>query len=309
MSSTPNHTPMVPAPHGATTTAGPVRKSPLKAPILVIAAGGEWEHEAGDLTFGRDSSANVTLADPLVSRIHARLRVQHSGQVIIEDLHSSNGVFVNGSKVSRPSVELCEGDRLLLGTTEVSVFSLRASAKMPVSGRLEVSPGVTHTVARFDPQTQTAKEGPVPVRVRPRVETDRGDAIDLIGGLADELRASGHPLEAVRVLSEHLQSLLKGASVGLTVPVRVLERATHRALQLNSWTQRSAWVDYAFELHVACRKLPSESSLQALEAACQLAPGVDRSLIGYLLKALDGELDNATTEEKQRVQRLEQLAR
>jgi pSer/pThr/pTyr-binding forkhead associated (FHA) protein len=309
MSSTPNHTPMVPAPHRATSTAEPVRKSPLKAPIVVIAAGEEWEHEAGDLTIGRDPGANVTLADPLVSRIHARLHVQLSGQVIIEDLHSSNGVFVNGSKVSRPLVELCEGDRLLLGTTEVSVFSLRASAKMPVSRRLDVLPEGTHRAVQSAPQTHTTKVSPALARVRPRVETDRGDAIDLIGGLADELRASGHPVEAVRVLSEHLQSLLKGASVGLTVPDRVLERATQRALQLNSWTQRSAWVDYAFELHVACRKLPSESSMQALEAACQLAPGVDRSLIGYLLKALDGELDDATAEEKQRVQRLRQLAR
>ena len=308
MNSTRNQTPLIPAPQRATTSAAPVHRSPLKAPIVVMVAGGEWEHESGDLTIGRDSDANVVLQDPLVSRIHARLQVQLNGQVTIEDLHSSNGVFVNGCKASRPSVELCEGDRLLLGTTEVSVFSLRASATVPVSRRKGESPGVVHSpvqLGSLTPATKIAADR----SQRPRLETKRADAIDLVGGLADELQTSGHTLEAVRVLSEHLQSLLKGASVGLMVPARILENATLRALQLHTWTQRTAWVDYAFELHVACAQLPSETSLQALEAACKLAPGVDRSLIGYLMQALDGKLDNATTDEKQRVQRLEQLAR
>ena len=308
MNSTRNQTPVIPAPQRATASAAPVRKSPLKAPIVVMVAGGEWEHESGDLTIGRDSDANVVLQDPLVSRIHARLQVQLNGQVTIEDLHSSNGVFVNGCKASRPSVELCEGDRLLLGTTEVSVFSLRASATVPVSRRKGESPGVVHSpvqLGSLTPATKIAADR----SQRPRLETKRADAIDLVGGLADELQTTGHTLEAVRVLSEHLQSLLKGASVGLMVPARILENATLRALQLHTWTQRTAWVDYAFELHVACAQLPSETSLQALEAACKLAPGVDRSLIGYLMQALDGKLDNATTDEKQRVQRLEQLAR
>lgn len=307
MNSTRNQTPVIPAPQGATPSATPVRRSPLKAPIVVMVAGGEWEHEAGDLTIGRDSDANVVLQDPLVSRVHARLQVQLNGQVTIEDLHSSNGVFVNGCKASRPSVELCEGDRLLLGTTEVSVFSLRASATVPVSRRIG-SPGDSPSPMQSGSLPAATKIGPDRSQ-RPRLETKRADAIDLVGGLADELQTSGHTIEAVRVLSEHLQSLLKGASVGLMVPARILENATLRALQLHTWTQRTAWVDYAFELHVACAQLPSESSLQALETACKLAPGVDRSLIGYLMHALDGTLDNATADEKDRVQRLEQLAR
>jgi len=306
MSSTRQTTPVVPPPERTVGTADAVRKRPLKAPIAVVSGEREWSHESGSLTIGRDSQTDLCLDDPLVSRIHARLLVQSDGHVLLEDLHSSNGVFVNGSKLSRPSVQLCEGDSLLFGTSEFSVFSLRASATVPVSHRLD-TPGA---LVKSPPKDCAASAVPVGSMIAGRgAVTGRHDAIDMVGGLAEQLEVGGHRMEAERVLSEHLHSLLKGASVGLTVPERILESATRFALRLHAWTQRSAWVDYVFELHVACQRVPSDTSLRALESACNSAQGMDRDLVRYLVKSVESTIDTSKADQVERLQRLRRLAR
>ncbi len=52
----------------------------------------------GTLTIGRRSDCEIVLRDKLVSRVHARIIVgaESAG---IEDLGSSNGIFVNGQRV------------------------------------------------------------------------------------------------------------------------------------------------------------------------------------------------------------------
>ncbi len=50
-------------------------------------------------TIGRDQSADIPIMAPSVSRRHARLFFLH-GEEIIEDLGSTNGVLVNGVRVS-----------------------------------------------------------------------------------------------------------------------------------------------------------------------------------------------------------------
>lgn len=67
---------------------------------------------------GRGDDADVLLADPLVSRRHAAVRVSACGLVVIEDLGSSNGVSVNGTVVSTPRA-LEPDDRILIGSQEL----------------------------------------------------------------------------------------------------------------------------------------------------------------------------------------------
>ena len=51
-------------------------------------------------TIGRQADNNLVLRDNRASRNHARI-VAHNGEYFIEDLKSSHGVFVNGTKVTR----------------------------------------------------------------------------------------------------------------------------------------------------------------------------------------------------------------
>lgn len=66
-------------------------------------------------TIGRSKNADCVLADPNVSRRHAELRRSQTGDWTIADLGSTNGVKVNGRRVS--STRLSPGDQVTLGTT------------------------------------------------------------------------------------------------------------------------------------------------------------------------------------------------
>ena len=63
---------------------------------------------------GRGTDCDLRLVDPGVSRHHAELRVEND-QVVLVDLGSTNGTFVNGQPVRR--VALSDGTHVSLGRT------------------------------------------------------------------------------------------------------------------------------------------------------------------------------------------------
>lgn len=64
---------------------------------------------------GRSDDAECVLRDPNISRRHAELVRDSAGQWEIVDLGSTNGVKVNGRRVTE--APLREGDQVTLGTT------------------------------------------------------------------------------------------------------------------------------------------------------------------------------------------------
>jgi pSer/pThr/pTyr-binding forkhead associated (FHA) protein len=64
---------------------------------------------------GRDGSCDLVLADPLISRRHARVFSSPLGAAI-QDLDSANGLYVNGS-VANGVTPLHPGDVIQLGGT------------------------------------------------------------------------------------------------------------------------------------------------------------------------------------------------
>jgi hypothetical protein len=73
-----------------------------------------------EIIIGRSSDLDMVLVEDMVSRKHAKIST-HNGQVIIQDLGSTNGTFVNGEKIKR--VRLREGDRILIGTSIIKLVS------------------------------------------------------------------------------------------------------------------------------------------------------------------------------------------
>lgn len=69
----------------------------------------------GDALIGRGPACDIQLDDPLVSRRHARVLGTEIG-IGIEDLGSSNGVYINGKR-SRGITALHPGDVIELGGT------------------------------------------------------------------------------------------------------------------------------------------------------------------------------------------------
>lgn len=63
---------------------------------------------------GRGKDCTVVVNDPSVSRIHAKITHDPDGRILVEDLHSSNGVYVNERRVEVHQVH--NGDRIRFGT-------------------------------------------------------------------------------------------------------------------------------------------------------------------------------------------------
>lgn len=77
-----------------------------------------------ELFVGRRPSSHLVISDPHVSQTHARIR-RSSGAILIEDLGSTNGTFVNGEPVTGP-LALRHGDIVRFGAIDVR-FEDRAS--------------------------------------------------------------------------------------------------------------------------------------------------------------------------------------
>jgi pSer/pThr/pTyr-binding forkhead associated (FHA) protein len=71
---------------------------------------------------GRASDNDVIVDDPLVSRHHCQLKLQH-GAYGFADLGSRNGSYVNGQAVSE--IALGPGDMIQIGETTIE-FQVRA---------------------------------------------------------------------------------------------------------------------------------------------------------------------------------------
>ena len=69
-------------------------------------------------TAGRAPRADFIVNRALVSRLHCRLTAGEE-TIVVEDLSSTNGTFVNGKRVKR--AELMSGDRLKLGRVELTI--------------------------------------------------------------------------------------------------------------------------------------------------------------------------------------------
>tara|TARA_Y100000114_G_scaffold96193_2_gene89489 strand:- start:721 stop:5157 length:4437 start_codon:yes stop_codon:yes gene_type:complete len=81
-------------------------------------AGREFALPAGASTVGRDRGADVRLSDPMVSKVHARINVADTIEIL--DLNSANGVIVGGGAVVRSP--LAANDVVLLGDTSLCVM-------------------------------------------------------------------------------------------------------------------------------------------------------------------------------------------
>jgi hypothetical protein len=74
-----------------------------------------------NIVIGRVSDVDLLLLDEKVSRKHAKIST-HDGQVVIEDLASRNGTFVNGARIR--NAELKEGDQIAIGASTIALVSL-----------------------------------------------------------------------------------------------------------------------------------------------------------------------------------------
>ena len=101
----------------------PNRRSRRIPRELVVHQGSGSPHVVGlsghGVVLGRSSEAQVYIDDVYVSDEHAQVMPDDGGWSV-RDLGSTNGTFLNGGKVTRPT-PLAVGDQLRIGKTHIEV--------------------------------------------------------------------------------------------------------------------------------------------------------------------------------------------
>jgi hypothetical protein len=105
-------------------------------PILIAQSGpldGQRWKIKSELRIGRDSDCDIIIPMRQVSRHHTRIYPAQGG-VMVEDLGSKNGTFINGDLLKEPRI-LKDGDELQIGLAQLIIY-LSSDATMPLEGLL-----------------------------------------------------------------------------------------------------------------------------------------------------------------------------
>jgi hypothetical protein len=78
-----------------------------------------------EIVIGRSSDLDMVLVEDMVSRKHAKISTL-GNQIVIQDMGSTNGTFVNGEKIKKSRLK--EGDRILIGTSIIKLVAMDGPA-------------------------------------------------------------------------------------------------------------------------------------------------------------------------------------
>ncbi|MBI5532920.1 MAG: FHA domain-containing protein [Deltaproteobacteria bacterium] len=215
---------------------------------------------SGTLVIGRGPRCDILLDAPVVSREHCRVSITNEG-VCIEDLNSSNGVYVNGQRVDKPQ-ELAAGDQISLGRESLLLCQM-TSDQRAAAARSPTPPSA--------PKESDDEIPPSSRRDRPEMDpyvltTQKADAFETLGRLADRMLASGRLDAAEKLLSGHLNAVLASSSSASDIPDELIEIASRYALKLAAARLDGIWIDLVLECHTAFRRPLSEESLEQTRA-------------------------------------------
>lgn len=226
--------------------------------LFKIAVGGRdvWL-SGGRYTLGRSELCSIALDDARASRYHALLSVTGDA-LTVEDVGSVNGTFLNGTRVRSIPIGLVEGDRVIVGSTEIVLITSLPADQLPVARRPSTIPPVHKSLT---PQSQR-------LDTPAGHATERADSLKLLGEVADRAMRAGHIEDAVRMAGPEVERLLGEIRARRRVSAAHLEWALDRALALAAATRAERWLDLALEIASADpRLLELEQRVTELERA------------------------------------------
>jgi pSer/pThr/pTyr-binding forkhead associated (FHA) protein len=249
------------------------------------------------LVIGRGSDADIVLSGPLVSRRHAEFHETEAGIVVI-DLDSENGVFVNDVRITRPAALLI-GDRLSIGESEfvLTEFFADEEQERPVSER------PLRQSARVPAGSYASVSSPGSVATR------RADALHLLCSVADKALALGRGQEAEHVLGTHLVAALSDAALGRPVAPEVARISAQYAVKFATATGKATWLDFAFRLYAELGETIPLPIVDEMYTVLRHVRGIDRELLRRYTDFLQARQDQLTPPERFVLQRLEGLER
>jgi pSer/pThr/pTyr-binding forkhead associated (FHA) protein len=303
---------------------------PRRRIYSLVVHGREIFLHTGTHTLGRALTCDIVVNDRLVSREHARIVVRDNSAMLV-DLGSTNGVYLNEVRIEGAAA-LHDGDLIVIGTKELTVRAVvsddqrttspdesgvRSEEEIsevisrdtpPSSGRIRMANADSGPTEQADSARAVARIGAIHAPDArsddaPR-NTEKADALLVLGRLADRAMVMGNYEGAELVLRSHLEALLAAARSDVAIPDAQRETACRYALRLADALRRPAWVDYAVEMHLIAGKPMSEWCTSRMVLIVPVVPGVDAEQLFFYQQMLKGSLADLPPEERSRAEQI-----
>ena len=262
----------------------------------------DLELNEGTFAVGRNASCQLSLDDPLVSRRHAIFELQGGG-VTIEDLNSRNGVIVNGHRIEA-KVNLNVGDRILIGSQELTLLAAREGANVTGGGLGKM------TLPKMKVSTPSSGFPPVQIESDPEPSmVRRADQFKLLSGVAEKALAMGKAGEAERLLASALADVIEATRAGRPLPPTLVDQAAKFSAKLATATGKGGWADYVIELYAAQKRPCPAHVIDELYNAMRKVTAVDLNRLRGYVAMLRQMLPRYGPAERFLFQRLEGLER
>ncbi len=118
------------------------------------------EFRKGEITIGRVQGNDIVLAKGNISKHHTRI-VMKDGKVIIVDLKSTNGTYVNGKKIAAPQV-VKPADKIYIGDYILNIDADGAASRAPADEQGMEEQEVPSQEEMAPEEEATAGEEPAP---------------------------------------------------------------------------------------------------------------------------------------------------
>ncbi len=260
----------------------------------------------GEFTIGRSTTCHLSLDDGLVSRTHASLTADENG-VVLRDLGSRNGVFLNGVKIEG-ATRVGHDDRITIGSHELVLTEVGrdrgdpsvahcTKCEKPIPAGAQRCP---HCHTRLRPfgatisnVTREINPGPL-LGASPASKTSAPSkplqedetkhqviTIEFIARIADKALSLGKIEEAERILGAQLEAML--ADRKEPIPTSSLRLGTKYALDLAEGLGRAKWLDWVFKVHQLASAVPEALTVDRLyQLVRKVKPYDARALRAYL---------------------------
>jgi hypothetical protein len=239
----------------------------------------EVDLNPGDTIIGRSATCQITIDDPLVSREHARIRVDQD-RLTVEDLGSRNGVQVGGRPL-RGVAELRDGDRVRIGSQELVVCSSATGAAGPQPRR--TTGFMCHCASCGIPYPSESLACPAcGSRERSQDDTlsgptsDRDWALDLAAEAVMRALEKQRWDDVERLLLRARLHVEQRLADGGKLDQRALNGVGDAAVALACAKGDIAWVRWALSLYATLGQLPPPATAHSISTL----PPAQRSTLG-----------------------------
>lgn len=238
----------------------------LRSGLYLAAGMRSYALRASNVLIGRSPHCRVVLDDRRVSHEHAALVIT-AHDVVLEDVGSVNGTWLNGLRVDEPQA-LREGDVIVVGAQELHVAPLPDTApRAPEGARARTA------------RTMESEPAETPA--------ERSGSLAMLGRAAGRKLAEGDKAGAEAVLRDALMMVLVSSYSGQPLPNDVCTAASKQALTLAMALGAPRWINYVFELHLRVG-LPNAAEVpRLLTEAVSAVRGLDHRLAAEYLELLE----------------------